>query len=169
MSRELWLLRHAKAETNANIDDFDRNLKKRGKHAAKRIGLWMKQQQFRPDLVLSSPALRAISTTRLVCPYIGIAEQDILQDGRLYFADKGRLKSVLAESAGQAQRVLLVGHNPGLEELLIDLAASIPEMDKLMPTSAFVRLDMPDHWQNLTSGCAELVSITHAKALMEGD
>lgn len=169
MARELWLLRHAKAETNDSIDDFDRVLKKRGKQAAKDMGLWMKAQQLLPDLVISSPATRAIATARLVCPALGIAEQDIWQDRRLYFADKNRLKQVLAESAGQAQRVLLVGHNPGLEDLLLDLVATMPDLDKLMSTATLARLVMPDDWQDLPSSCAELVGIMHAKALPEAD
>lgn len=169
MARELWLLRHAKAETNDSIDDFDRVLKKRGKQAAKDMGLWMKGQQLQPDLVISSPATRAIATARWVCPALGIAEQDIVQDRRLYFADKNRLKLVLAESAGQAQRVLLVGHNPGLEDLLLDLVATMPELDGVMPTATLARLAMPDTWRDLPSGCAQLVGIMHAKALPDSD
>ena len=51
MSRELWVLRHAKAEQNITIDDFDRALKKRGKQSAQRMGEWLKQQQLIPDLL----------------------------------------------------------------------------------------------------------------------
>ncbi|MEQ1528126.1 MAG: histidine phosphatase family protein [Methylococcales bacterium] len=169
MNRELWILRHAKAEINTEIDDFDRALKKRGVKAAKRMGLWMKQQHLQPDLVISSPALRAISTTRLICPMLGIAEQDIQQDKRLYLADLYMLKGVLAERAEGYQRVLLVGHNPGLEDLLIELAESIPEFNKLLPTTGLARLRLSVNWQGLYSGCAELVTITHVKALPEID
>ncbi len=166
MSRELWLLRHSKAEINGNIDDFDRALKKRCKKAAQRMGLWMKQQQLQPDWVISSPAIRALSTARLVCPIIGIAEQDIHPDKRLYMANLEVLHSVLASCSQQSKRVLLIGHNPGLEELLHYLAESLPELEKLMPTTAFVRLSMPDAWHDLSPGCAELREITHVKSLL---
>jgi len=62
MSRELWLLRHAKAKQNDSIEDFDRALKKRGKQAVQNLGVWLQQQNLIPDFVVSSPAKRAIST-----------------------------------------------------------------------------------------------------------
>jgi phosphohistidine phosphatase len=169
MSRELWLLRHAKAEINGNIDDFDRALKKRGKKAAESMAEWMKNQHLKPDFVISSPAIRAIATARLVCPVLGIAEQDIHQNRQLYMASPETLKNILAQCPEQANRVLVVGHNPGLEDLLLELAISVPRMEKIMPTAALARLKLPNSWQELGVDCAELIDITHAKALEAGE
>jgi len=171
MNRELWLLRHGKADRNVITDDFDRPLKKRGKRAAQRVGAWMKQQNLVPELVISSPALRAITTAKIVCAALDVPEQEIQQDKRLYAEGYERLKTVLAASPVKAEKVLLVSHNPELEDLLIYLvgAANVPDVEKLLPTAALARLMIPDDWTSLDRGCARLISITQAKSLSEDD
>jgi phosphohistidine phosphatase len=170
MSRELWLLRHAKSDRNIITNDFDRSLNKRGQLAAQRVGIWMKQQDLMPDIVMSSPAQRAISTTKIVCSAIGIPVHEIQQDRGLYGAGLDSIKSILAACVVSANKVLLVGHNPELEDLLIFLVGSgnVPDVEKLLPTAALARLVMPDNWLRLKAGCARLLSITHAKSLSEG-
>lgn len=167
MSRELWVLRHAKAEQNITIDDFDRALKKRGKQAAQRMGEWLKQQQLIPDLVISSPAKRAITTAKRVLEAMDAPDVAITEDKRVYAEGFERLKTVLAECPAEAQRVLLVGHNPELEDLLVYLVGidQLPDSDKLLPTTAFARLEMPDDWTQLSAGSAQLLSITLVKSL----
>jgi phosphohistidine phosphatase len=169
MSRELWLLRHGKSDRNLAIDDFDRPLKKRGKRAAQRIGTWLLQQRLIPDWIVSSPAKRAINTAKLVHKTIAVEGLVINQDKRLYQEGFERLKTVLAECPSEARRILLVGHNPELEDLLISLvgAANLPDTDKLLPTAALARLIVPDDCSHLEAGCARLLSITCAKSLPE--
>ena len=169
MSRELWLLRHGKSDRNLAMDDFDRPLKKRGKRAAESIGAWLNQQHLVPDWLVSSPAKRALTTAKIVHKAIAVEALVITQDKRLYQEGFERLKTVLAECPLEAKRVLLVGHNPELEDLLINLAgaANLPETDKLIPTAALVRLIMPEDWSHLEAGCARLLSITCAKSLPE--
>jgi phosphohistidine phosphatase len=169
MSRELWLLRHGKSDRDIITEDFDRPLKKRGKRAAKHMGNWMLQQDLIPDLVISSPAKRAIDTAKIVCAALGIIERDIKQDKRMYEEGIERIKSMLISTMVNVKTVLLVGHNPELEALLIDLAgaANMPGMEKLLPTAALVRLAMPEDWTNLYSGCARVISIIHPKTLSE--
>jgi phosphohistidine phosphatase len=161
MSRELWLLRHAKAKRGEQIEDFDRALKKSGKQDALALGEWLKQQLLIPDLIISSPAKRAISTANKVVKAIGV-DFVITEDVRLYAQGFERLKTVLAEAPADAQRVLLVGHNPELEDLLIHLVglSAISDRNKLLPTCAFARLDMPDDWTQLDSESAQLIAIT---------
>ena len=167
MSRELWVLRHAKAEQNITIDDFDRALKKRGKQSAQRMGEWLKQQQLIPDLVISSPAKRAMTTAKRVLEAMDSSDVTITEDKRVYAEGFEPLKTVLAECPAEAQRVLLVGHNPELEDLLIHLVGveQLPDSDKLLPTTAFARLEMPDDWTQLSAGSAHLLSITPVKSL----
>ena len=169
MSRELWLLRHGKSDRNLAMEDFDRPLKKRGKRAAQRIGAWLQQQRLIPDWIVSSPANRAISTAKIVHKAIAVEGLVISQDKRLYQEGFERLKTVLAECPLEARRVLLVGHNPELEDLLIHLAGAdnLPDTDKLLPTAALARLIMPDDWAHLEAGCARLLSITCTKFLPE--
>ena len=167
MSRELWLLRHGKAHRDLDVNDFERPLKKRGEQDVERIGVWMKQHGHIPDVVLSSPAKRAIDTARWACKTLGLPEQAIVQDRRLYFYGREGLREVLADQL--VKQVLLVGHNPDLEELLVYLAGavSVPSVDNLLPTAALARLRLPDDWRKLDAGCAELVSITYAKSLQD--
>jgi phosphohistidine phosphatase len=171
MNRELWLLRHAKADRTDEMDDFDRPLKKRGKRAAQRLGLWMKTQQLIPDYIVTSPAKRAYATAEIVYKALGIANQTVHTDSRLYAESFEQMKAVLAECPPQSTRVLLVGHNPALEELLINLVgeAVLSDDDKLLPTAALARLAMPDDWTRLEAGCGKLLSITYAKSLPEND
>jgi phosphohistidine phosphatase len=169
MSRELWLLRHGKSDRNLAMDDFDRPLKKRGKRAAQRIGDWLQRQHLIPDWIVSSPAKRAISTAKLALKAIDVEALIITQDKRLYQEGFEHLKTVLAECPLETRRVLLVGHNPELEDLLINLvgATNLPDTDKLLPTATLARLIMPDDWSHLDAGCARLLSITCAKSLPE--
>ena len=168
IDKELLLLRHGKSDWNKHTDDFQRPLKQRGIQGAQRIGSWLQQQNLQPDFVLSSPAERAIATTENLCKAMGYTAQQINQDKRIYAADITILKKILAECPANVNRVLLVGHNPELEELLIDLTGGnidIPEDGKLLATATLARLKMPDNWNKLNKGCAEIVSITRARSL----
>ena len=169
MSKELCLLRHGKSDRDLAVDDFDRPLKKRGKTAVQRMGEWMQQQHILPDYLVSSPAKRAISTANIAHKALAVEGLDIMQDKRMYQSGLEAIKSVLAECPINAARVLLVGHNPDLEDLLIYLvgASRLPETNKLLPTSSLVRLKMPEDWSTLESGCAQLLSITYAKSLLD--
>jgi phosphohistidine phosphatase len=169
MSRELWLLRHGKAERFDASEDYDRALKKRGKQDAKRIGKWMGARRLLPDAIISSPATRAIETAIIVCNVIGRGYSSIQQEKRLYDEGIVRVKSVLADCPADLDRVLLVGHNPELEDLLTFLVAAddLPNVDKIMPTAGFVRLALPDDWSKLGQGCGKLLGATYPKALFK--
>lgn len=170
MTRELLVLRHGKSDWSTGVDDYHRPLKERGKRAAEQVGTWLAQQAMLPDLVVTSPAKRALTTARMVCDAMGSGPLDISEDRRIYAAGVGELLGVLGDCSRDACRVLLVGHNPGLEELLIWLADAdlpLPEDGKLLPTAALARLSMPDDWRGLASGCARLEGITRPVALPE--
>ncbi len=169
MNRELWLLRHAKAARDLAVDDFDRPLKKRGQLAAQRLGEGLHQQHLIPDWIVSSPAKRALATALIVHEAIAAEGLVIVEDKRLYQEGVECLKTVLAECPLEAKRILLVGHNPELEDLLIYLvgAAHLPDNDKLLPTAALVRLKMPNDWSCLEADSAELLYITCPKYFPE--
>jgi phosphohistidine phosphatase len=170
MTRELLLLRHGKSDWNTGADDFDRPLIDRGKRSAQRVGAWLAQQDMVPDVIVTSPAERALLTAQKACKAMGYGDQGIYMDKRIYAADLDALLEVLAECPADAARIMLVGHNPGLEELLVWLAGetvSVPEDGKLLPTGTLARLQMPADWGALTAGCARLVSITRPATLPE--
>ncbi|WP_020564349.1 SixA phosphatase family protein [Methylosarcina fibrata] len=171
MARELWLLRHGKSDRHGSVSDIDRPLKKRGKRAARQIGKWLKERNLVPDEVLTSPAERAEHTVLLVCEELGIDEESVRRDIRLYASSADRLKNVLAEIPAESERVLLVGHNPELERLLIELVgiAHLPGKEKLMPTAALARMAMPEDWTLLPPQCAKLIELVHPKQLSGGN
>lgn len=169
MSRELLILRHAKSDWGpGHQSDFDRPLNRRGKQDAPKVGSWLYREGLVPDRVLSSPAQRARQTTLKVCKGLDIGKKDIDWDPDLYGASTPHLLGALGRCPSQAATVLLVGHNPGLEELLRYLAGDdleVPEDGKLLPTATLARLEMPDDWSNLERGCAQLLSVTRPKGL----
>jgi phosphohistidine phosphatase len=162
MRRELLLLRHGKSDWENGVEDFHRPLKKRGRLAAQCIGLWLQEQRLIPDYVLSSPAERALTTAKKACKPLAVDARQIVQDGRIYEASCEQLLTVLHAMPPNVQRLLLVGHNPGLEELLSYLADdALPQHSdgKLLPTAALARLRFDRDWADLDAHCATLSSI----------
>ncbi|MEN8176204.1 MAG: histidine phosphatase family protein, partial [Pseudomonadota bacterium] len=168
MTRELLILRHGKSDWEAGTDDFHRPLKDRGKRAAQRMAVHLQQRDLLPDHVLSSPAERAVETARKACKAMGLTAGDVHTDGRIYAAGPESLIEALGDSPADARRVLLVGHNPGLEELLGYLAETTPPLPpdgKLLPTATLARLEMPDDWRALQPGCGRLVELVRPGGL----
>jgi phosphohistidine phosphatase len=162
MTRELLLLRHGKSDWSTGLDDFHRPLQDRGKRGAQRQGVWLARQGLQPDHAVTSPAERALVTAQKTLKAMGGHDGDLRRDRRIYAAGLRDLLAVLADCPADARRVLLVGHNPGMEDLLDYLVGSqLPEPDdgKLMPTAALARLRMPDDWRKLQAGCVTLLSL----------
>jgi len=158
MARELLLLRHGKSDWKAGTDDFLRPLKKRGIRGAKKQGEWMKKQGLIPDFILSSPASRAASTANECRQAMGLDSNKIEYDERIYLASTGTLLALLGEINETFRRVLLIGHNPGFEQLVEYLSSEAIEVfdGKIMPTATLAHLTMPGDWRQLTSQCATL-------------
>lgn len=168
MTRRLLILRHGKSDWSRGVLDFERPLKERGKRNAERIGIWMAEQSKVPDCVLSSPAVRALSTAISACRAMGQTEDLIYEDPRIYAASPGGLLEVLKGVPAHCQRVMLVGHNPGLEILLEYLTGGdieTPEDGKLLPTASLAELEMPDDWRGLEEGCATLREYVRPRTL----
>ena len=171
MPRELLILRHAKSSWDSDArTDFERPLAKRGRKAAPRVGRWLKQQSLVPDYVVSSPAERAKQTVIAVCGQVDFPPEQINWDSRIYGGGTTALVSVLRESPADAQRVLIAGHNPGLEILvqyLCEDSVSFPHDGKLMPTAAVAHLELASEWEDLGRGLARLQSLTRARSLID--
>lgn len=167
MSRYLLLLRHAKSAWDTGAaTDFDRPLASRGEGDAPIMGKWLKKQGLVPDIVISSPALRAKQTSEAACQKMGIKQKETNWDSRVYAATVLELIDVLKEYEKKPKSVMLVGHNPGLEDLLIYLVGDriqMPPDGKLLPTAAVAYLELPDNWKDLEEGAGQLVSITRVK------
>ena len=168
MARQLLILRHGKSDWETGATDIDRPLKARGKRSARRIGSWLRKQGLVPDHIVTSPAKRARLTAESVCRSIGRSVESIVQDSRIYEAGVSNLLDVLADCPDDAQCVLLVGHNPGLEILLSYLSGNTLTRSgnhKLLPTAAVAQLEMPDRWNNLHNDSAHLVTLIRPRNL----
>lgn len=169
MKRELIILRHAKSDWETGApSDFDRPLAKRGRRDAPKVGRFLKQQGLVPDYVVSSPAKRAAQTVIAACEEMGVDAKSIHWDPRIYHAGAGTLLDVLNECPENTQRVLIAGHNPGLEILLQNLCNHmIPEQEdyKLLPTAAVAHLEILSTWKALEGRLARLVSLTRSRSL----
>ncbi len=171
-ARELLILRHAKSDWDTDArTDFDRPLAKRGRRDCPRIAAWIVDQGLAPDTVLSSPAARARETTdrvlRVVAPANGYAP-DVIWDDALYHADVPTMLAALSDRPGDARRVLLVGHNPGLDELVLHLAAGDAPRTasgKLLTTAALARFALPESWDHLPAGCGRLLALVRPREL----
>ena len=156
----LWLVRHAKSSwSQSDLDDFDRPLNKRGLAAAPELGRRMAAAGAEIDVIISSPAKRALATAKLIAEQIGYPESNIVTDERVYLASSGTLQDVVADAPKDASRLMLVGHNPGFTNFFNRLGDA--HIDNL-PTSAggCFRFDSDD-WSQLGGG--ELTEYEHPK------
>lgn len=112
---------------------------------ARHVGVWLSANDALPDAALSSPALRALQTVQEVVQAAGLDAEVIRTDTRLYFDTRTNLMAALAEAASVGSRLLVVGHNPRLEELVLEIAAEPvphPGGNWCMKTGAMIRFDV---------------------------
>lgn len=170
--KTLTLLRHAKSSWDDSVKrDFDRPINARGRRAASTMADYLAAQHFSCDLVLASPALRVRETLSSGAAALRGA-WDIRFDERIYLASSATLIDVLRETDDAAQAVLMVGHNPGLEDLVLQLVpanADNPlraEVEVKYPTAALAVMTLHvDHWRALRDGCAALTHFVRPRDL----
>lgn len=172
MPRELLLLRHAKSDWDQNCSDFDRPLNPRGRRDAARIGGWLHAHAGPGLTLLSSPARRAAQTAHAVCAMTGMAMDSIRWNERIYMAPSETLLELIEALPGNQRRVLLIGHNPGLEDLLLAIAPSAVNHrkdHKLLTTATLAWLDLPGKWRELRSTRASLRHFIRPRDLSDNE
>jgi phosphohistidine phosphatase len=131
--KTLLLVRHAKSSWNEpGLSDRERPLNDRGERDAPKMGERLAKEGVKPDVILSSPAVRAFETARRLGESLGFRRKDIRVDDRLYLADEDDLLEVIREMDDGTKRLMLVGHNPGLADLAHRFSGTI----SAMPTCA---------------------------------
>lgn len=168
----LGLFRHAKSDwLDPRARDFDRPLNDRGKKGAAIMGRHIRDHGVRWDRVIASPAIRCAETIEIA---VEAAARPIAinWDRRIYLASSATLADLLRELEGDPKAVLMVGHNPGLEDLIFDLVpddGSSPLRDIVetkFPTAAFAVLHLDiDRWSDLADNCGRLVHLTRPRDL----
>ncbi|MGW0084741.1 SixA phosphatase family protein [Streptomyces sp. NPDC003393] len=163
--RRLVVLRHAKSARPAGVADHDRPLAPRGCRDAPAAGRALADSDFLPDLAVCSTALRARRTWELASAEWG-TPPSVRLDARLYGADVPTLLEVVRETPPEVETLLLIGHNPGLEELVLRLAGeglddTLERLRVKFPTSAFAVLTWHGTgWHLLAPGTALLTGLT---------
>lgn len=168
----LGLFRHAKSDWHdARARDFDRPLNARGRKGAEVMGRHILDHGERWQRVLASPAVRAAQTIELAEAATG-SKIPIEWDRRIYLASSRTLLDVLREQPDRTERLLMVGHNPGLEDLIFDLVPDDPGdrlraiVEEKFPTAAFAVLEIDcERWEDLDDGCARLVHLMRPRDL----
>lgn len=161
--KTLLLLRHAKSSwKDAELDDHDRPLNKRGKRDAPRMGQLLKDEDLLPEFIVASSAKRARKTAEHVIQHSGYRGETRIT-GELYNAGRDQLLAFVSTLPDAANRVLLIGHNPGLEELLETLTGQCVALT----TAAIAHLESPvESWQQLQEGApARLVRLWQPREL----
>lgn len=161
--KTLLLLRHAKSSwDDDSLSDHDRPLNQRGKIAAPRMGQLLCELDLVPDLIISSTANRASTTARLAAHAAGCDAQLVL-DRSLYLAPPERYIRVAARTHEPVERLMLVGHNPGIEMVVDDLTGC----GESMPTAALAVIAVPiRRWSELSTRVhCELTRIYRPKEL----
>ena len=162
--RTLYLLRHAKSSwKDDSLRDFDRPLKGRGREAAEQIGKVLGAEKLNAPLVISSPAVRARETTSIVLQSAGLTAEPRF-DERIYEADVPALLEVVSSIPDASATAMLVGHNPGFENLLSYLTGD----DRHMSTCALARIEFDiSHWSDVSERSGRLDWFVTPKDLPE--
>lgn len=170
--KRLTLLRHAKSDWDDPVArDFDRPLNRRGEKAALRIGQFARGRKMRFDRLVASPAVRVIQTLDTFLEGFG-EPLDPHWDRRIYLASAPTLFDVIRDLPDSIDSAIMAGHNPGLEELILELvpddgASTLREdVEVKFPTASLAVLDLAvDHWADVKPHVATLVSFTRPRDL----
>jgi phosphohistidine phosphatase len=156
--KTLFLVRHAKSSRDdPSLPDRDRPLDDRGKQDAPKMGKRLAKRGVKPDLLLSSPALRALTTAHLIAEEVGYKRKDIVVDDRLYASCADDLLAVVRALDKKLDCVMLFGHNPEFTDLAHWLSSEIVDM----PTSAVAEFNFD------TKAWSDVGEVQPAKVLFD--
>jgi phosphohistidine phosphatase len=162
--RLIHLLRHARTgQTDPGLDDFERPLSGRGQRACKALRRYLRMADVRPDLVLCSSSARSRETLERLLPVLGDSVQ-VRFDRRLYTAGRLALSNRLRRLTDEVTSVLLVGHQPGIQALALELAGdgdpdAMARLESKFPSGALASLVVKGgEWSDIGPGSCELHS-----------
>lgn len=132
--KHLYLVRHAKSSWDEpSLSDIDRPLNKRGKRDAPFMGKLLRKMKVKPDLIITSPAKRALTTAKIFAEELDHPDKRLVVDERLYGASSREILSILASSDNNLDAIMVFGHNPALTTLINYISNA--DLDNL-PTAA---------------------------------
>lgn len=164
--KTLYIVRHAKSSWDEpDKADFDRKLNDRGKRDAPRMAKRIKERGIHPDLMISSPARRALSTCKRMAKVLEYSKEKIKTDQKLYHADDEDILQVIQQLNNKLGHVMTFGHNPGLTDFVNSLMNEERDIDNV-PTCGVVAFQFDiDSWSQLTWGIGKLLFFDYPKRL----
>lgn len=148
--KTLVLCRHAKSDWPIGVSDMERPLKNRGIRDASFLGELLVNQEFIPDLIISSPAKRALSTAQIVASKLNYTLEDIKIEDSVYYEGGGHLLGMVQDLPDSVETVMVFGHNPTMETAVRTLLQSGSPFE--MPTCGMVCFESThQHWANMSS------------------
>lgn len=168
--KQILLMRHAKSSwEDGGLKDFDRPLNERGQKDAPMMGEFIRKVGYKPAEVISSPAQRAKETTQLSMNAAEVDPNVIRWDEELYFGSMRDYIAAIQSSDPSSERVLVVGHNPLIENTAGILAGSEHKSSVRMPTAALVCLEsFAEKWSEIAPGTCQIKWMMIPKVLKEG-
>ena len=170
MPKQLFVLRHAKSSwEDPGLDDHDRPLAPRGRRAVKLLGQHIHDSGIRPDLVLCSSSRRTLETLESVAP-----GGEVLIEPELYAASASEIIERLRQVPDEVGSVMVIGHNPGSQTLVLRLVGDDPagsdgsylsDVQRKFPTGALATLSFNCGWSELAPGRAQLAAYVRPKSL----
>lgn len=147
--RRLTLVRHAKSDLGLpGQQDWDRVLNRRGQQDVPEMARRLRERKLRPDLILTSPAVRALSTASIMARELKVPAGRIAQDERLYLAEPKTILAVIRELGGDAQHLMLFAHNPGITDCANELSTG-DRIDNLPTCGLFTACYDVQDWSQL--------------------
>ena len=167
MNLYLYIMRHAKSDwSGPQISDFDRPINKRGTRNAIRIGGWMNENNHTPQKIISSPALRAKETIELVTEQISKFNlEDLTYEDELYLAGFTQLIEFINTYKDKVQSLMLVGHNPGIENLVNYLCDRSGDKETIVTTANLFIFKFSSDSFNIAVDIIELVEAIKPREL----
>ena len=167
---QLFLMRHGKSDwSDSSLDDFERPLSQRGKKSARRMGEWLRAHDCLPECILTSTAKRARQTAKYLVKGAELDDEIIELDDDMYTSLSDHILSVVHSGDNRYASLLLVGHDSGMEDLVLELAngqVTAQANGKIMPTASIAIFDYDDsEWYKLKMSNVKLIDIIRPKEI----
>lgn len=163
--KTLYVIRHAKSSWDAKtLGDIERPLNDRGKKDAPRMGKRLKEKNIYPDLIITSPAKRALSTAKKIAKILKYPKEKLKINDKLYHGDEDTILEVLNKQKDKNNVIILFCHNPGLTDFVNSIMSEELDIDNV-PTCGVVAFQFKaEHWDQVTWGTGKMLFFDYPKS-----
>lgn len=164
MGKTIIFIRHAKSDWSFQVSDFDRPLNESGFHEAPIMANWLAQSPTTPQLLVSSPAKRALTTAQIFAEALHFPSREILTDNKLYNANSPTILSVIEDLNYDVDSVAIFGHNPGISEIANYLVGS-EAIDFPTCGISIIHFEQASSWEEISGGNGKSINFIYPEKL----